>query len=128
DLSDPEDIKVTANDPGGTMVVHLGPTDFLAHYKLYVAHIAEWRQQFPNLQSVDLRFEGQVVVNPDKKDREIGRSGDLHPSKPKSGLPGTPGDRVIGKPAVAKPMVKPVTHKPAKATKRSPQRTQSAQR
>lgn len=66
DLSDPENVKVTANDPGGTMVVHLGKEDFLPRYKLYVAHIAEWRQQFQNVQSVDLRYEGQVVVNPDK--------------------------------------------------------------
>lgn len=66
DLSDPENVKVTANDPGGTMVVHLGASDFLGHYKIYVTHIAEWRQQFPNLQSVDLRYEGQVIVNPDK--------------------------------------------------------------
>ena len=40
--------------------------DFLPRYKLYVSHIAEWRQQFQNVQSVDLRYEGQVVVNPDK--------------------------------------------------------------
>ena len=66
DLSDPEDVKVTANDPGGTMVVHLGAQDFLPRYKLYVTHIAEWRQQFQNVQSVDLRYEGQVIVNPDK--------------------------------------------------------------
>jgi cell division protein FtsQ len=66
DLSDPENVKVTANDPGGTMVVHLGKEDFLPRYKLYVTHIAEWRQQFQNVQSVDLRYEGQVIVNPDK--------------------------------------------------------------
>jgi cell division protein FtsQ len=66
DLSDPENVKVTANDPGGTMVVHLGAQDFLPRYKLYVSHIAEWRQQFQNEQSVDLRYEGQVIVNPDK--------------------------------------------------------------
>jgi cell division protein FtsQ len=66
DLSDPEDVKVTANDAGGTMVVHLGAQDFLPRYKLYVTHIAEWRQQYQNVQSVDLRYEGQVVVNPDK--------------------------------------------------------------
>ena len=71
DLSDPEDVKVTANDPAGTLAIHLGNTDFLARYKLYLAHIAEWRQSYPNIQSVDLRYEGQVVVNPDTK-----RSGD----------------------------------------------------
>ncbi|HSM86260.1 MAG TPA: FtsQ-type POTRA domain-containing protein [Candidatus Limnocylindrales bacterium] len=65
DLSDPEDVKVTANEGGGTLLVHLGAQDFLQRYKLYVDHIGEWRQQFPNLQSVDLRYDGQIVVNPD---------------------------------------------------------------
>jgi cell division protein FtsQ len=65
DLSDPEDVKVTANDPGGAVVVHLGNENFLARYKLYAAHGAEWRQQFQDLQSVDLRYEGQIIVNPD---------------------------------------------------------------
>jgi cell division protein FtsQ len=103
ELSDPEDIKVTANDPGGTMVVHLGANDFLPRYKLYVAHIGEWRQQFPNLQSVDLRYEGQVVVNPDRS-----------PSSEK--------------PVVAKASaVKPLSHAVA-TKKRLPQRTQRAQR
>lgn len=106
DLSDPEDVKVTANDPGGTLVVHLGKSDFLPRYKLYVGHIAEWRQQFPNLQSVDLRYEGQVVVNPDKSP-ESPRS----PSSPKS-----------EKQVVA--AVKPVAHKVVKPKKHAPQRTQ----
>jgi cell division protein FtsQ len=65
DLSDPEDVKVTANDAGGAVVIHLGNSDFLSRYKLYVAHVTEWRQQFQNLQSVDLRYEGQIIVNPD---------------------------------------------------------------
>jgi cell division protein FtsQ len=107
DLSDPENVKVTANDPGGTMVVHLGAQDFLPRYKLYVTHIAEWRQQYQNVQSVDLRYEGQVVVNPDSRDREIGKSG----------------DRVIGTQQKA-----PVKPKIVKAKKNSPRRTQRAQR
>jgi cell division protein FtsQ len=65
DLSDPENVKVTANDPGGAVMIFLGSSDFLARFKLYVGHVAEWRQQFQNLQSVDLRYEGQIVVNPD---------------------------------------------------------------
>lgn len=111
DLSDPEDVKVTANDPGGTMVVHLGAQDFLPRFKLYVAHIAEWRQQFQNVQSVDLRYEGQVVVNPDKT-QEAGatrRHGDTE--KTSAGV------------TVAKPVAKPVSHKAA-AKKKLPQRTQ----
>ncbi len=84
DLSDPEDVKVTSNDLGGATVVHLGASDFLPRYKLYMAHVAEWRQQYPNLQSVDLRYEGRVVVNPDSGNREIGSSGDRVTGKPKT--------------------------------------------
>jgi cell division protein FtsQ len=69
DLSDPEDVKVTANEGGGTLLIHLGSSNFLDRYKLYLAHIVEWRQQFQNLQSVDLRYEGQIVVNPDKQEQ-----------------------------------------------------------
>jgi cell division protein FtsQ len=65
DLSDPENVRVTANDPGGAVLIHLGNSDFLTRYKLYVAHVGEWRQQFQDLQSVDLRYEGQIIVNPD---------------------------------------------------------------
>src|SRR5215469_722432 len=66
DLADPEDVRVTANGAGAVMV-HLGNSDLLSRYTLYVTHVAEWRQQFQNLRSVDLRYEGQIVVNPDAK-------------------------------------------------------------
>src|SRR5579859_8034824 len=121
DLSDPENVKVTANDPGGTMVVHLGKEDFLPLYKLYVAHIAEWRQQFQNVQSVDLRYEGQVVVNPDK-------TAEANPPL-KHGDPEKTGANAPSVKPVFKPVaVKAAKPKPAKAKKSSPQRTQRAQR
>jgi cell division protein FtsQ len=72
-LSDPEDVKVMADEGGGTLLVHLGSQDFLARYKLYLAHVAEWRKQYQNLQSVDLRYEGQVVVNPDEQQGSSGQ-------------------------------------------------------
>jgi cell division protein FtsQ len=121
DLSDPENVRVTANDPGGTMVVHLGAQDFLPRYKLYVTHIAEWRQQFQNVQSVDLRYEGQVIVNPDKpaEANPPRRHGDTE----KTGA-NVPAVKPVLRPVSAK-VAKP---KPAKAKKISPQRTQRAQR
>jgi cell division protein FtsQ len=66
DLSDPHDVKATVNDAGGTVLVHLGDEHFLDRYKLFVGHIGEWRQQFKNVESVDLRYEGQIIVNPDR--------------------------------------------------------------
>src|SRR6476646_4236110 len=65
DLSDPEDVKVATNDPDGEVLVHLGSANYLDRFKVYVAHLREWRQQFAKLESVDLRYDRQIVVNPD---------------------------------------------------------------
>ena len=66
DLSDPEDVKITVADPNGEVLVHLGSSDYLVRFKVYVAHIQEWRQQFQKVRSVDLRYDRQVIVNPDE--------------------------------------------------------------
>jgi cell division protein FtsQ len=126
DLSDPENVKVTANDAGGTMVVHLGSEDFLPRYKLYVTHIAEWRQQFQNVQSVDLRYEGQVIVNPDKEKTPEKLSPQINADKNDQKKPvlKTVSQKTVAagtkpviaktatKPAVKKAAVKPVAKKP----------------
>jgi cell division protein FtsQ len=65
DLSDPEDVKVLTNDPDGEVLVHLGSGNYLQRFKIYVAHLREWREQFSKLESVDLRYDRQIVVNPD---------------------------------------------------------------
>ncbi|HXY13449.1 MAG TPA: FtsQ-type POTRA domain-containing protein [Terriglobales bacterium] len=65
DLSDPDDVKITADDSAGPVLVHLGASDFLDRFKIYVTHVQEWRRQFARLDSVDLRYEHQIVVNPD---------------------------------------------------------------
>jgi cell division protein FtsQ len=70
DLSDPEDVKVLANDPDGEVLVHLGSSDYLDRFKIYVAHLREWRQQFQKLESVDLRYDRQIIVNPDLRGAE----------------------------------------------------------
>ncbi|MGC2367844.1 MAG: FtsQ-type POTRA domain-containing protein [Candidatus Sulfotelmatobacter sp.] len=65
DLSDLEDIKVRVNDPAGDVLVHLGSSDYLRRYKIFVSHAQGWRQQFQKLESVDLRYDNQIIVNPD---------------------------------------------------------------
>ena len=47
------------------MQVELGSSDYLKRYKTYVSHVQEWRQQFQKLESVNLRYDNQVIVNPD---------------------------------------------------------------
>jgi cell division protein FtsQ len=65
DLSDLDDLKVRVNDPAGDVLVELGSSDYLKRYKTYVSHVQEWRQQFQKLESVNLRYDNQVIVNPD---------------------------------------------------------------
>jgi cell division protein FtsQ len=65
DLSDLDNIKVRVNDPAGDVLVELGASDYLRRYKTYVSHVQEWRQQFQKLESVNLRYDNQVIVNPD---------------------------------------------------------------
>src|SRR5581483_3978347 len=65
DLSDPDDVKIVPNDPEGDVLVHLGSANYLDRYKLYMSHLKDWRHQFDKLESVDMRYERQIVVNPD---------------------------------------------------------------
>ena len=65
DLSAPDDVKVLVGDPQGEVLVHLGSSDYLDRYKIYVTHVQQWRQQFVKLESVDLRYDRQIIVNPD---------------------------------------------------------------
>jgi cell division protein FtsQ len=65
DLSDSEDVKVMTADSTGGVLVHLGNGSYLERYRIYVTHVEAWRQQFEKLESVDLRYDGQIIVNPD---------------------------------------------------------------
>ena len=65
DLTDTEDVKVLGADANGEVLVHLGSGNYLQRYKTYVTHVQQWRQQFDKLESVDLRYDGQIIVNPD---------------------------------------------------------------
>ena len=70
DLGDLEDVKVRVNDPAGDVLVHLGSSDYLRRYKIYVTHAQGWRQQFQKLESADLRYDSQIIVNPDMERTE----------------------------------------------------------
>ena len=62
DLTDPEDARVMMPEQGGDILAHFGEDHFLDRYQRYKAHIAEWKQQYPKLAAVDLRYEQQVVL------------------------------------------------------------------
>ncbi|MFT4113291.1 cell division protein FtsQ/DivIB [Silvibacterium sp.] len=62
DLSDAEDARATVPAKGTDLQLHFGDEKFLERYQVYQSHIAEWEQQYPTLVSVDLRYDGQVVL------------------------------------------------------------------
>ncbi|MBI3668919.1 MAG: FtsQ-type POTRA domain-containing protein [Acidobacteria bacterium] len=76
DLSDDRDLRATlaglpdalrgAGDPGAVLV-HFGDGDFVNKYRLLVENISQWRATAGRVDSVDLRFARQVVVNPENK-------------------------------------------------------------
>jgi len=131
DLSDLEDVKVRVNDPAGDVLVHLGSSDYLRRYKIYITHAQGWRQQFQKLESVDLRYDNQIIVNPDME--RIAKSVPLSPAaaraavaagvKPVSLLTRIgPNDRAVPKPAFELTQKKLDTSKSASsgATKPTP--------
>lgn len=63
DLTNPEDAVVTMPEQGGDVLAHFGQDQFEVRYQRYKTHIAEWRQQYPKLSSVDLRYDDQVILD-----------------------------------------------------------------
>jgi cell division protein FtsQ len=66
DLSNPDDVKITTSDGDDDVLVHLGASDFLPRYKIFLANVQQWRQQYKTLRSVDLRYDRQVILNADE--------------------------------------------------------------
>ncbi|MGP8250950.1 MAG: cell division protein FtsQ/DivIB [Terracidiphilus sp.] len=93
DLTDPEDARVLMPEQGADILAHFGQDRFVERYQRYKAHIAEWRQQYPNLAAVDLRYDQQVVLQ---------MASGKQASQPAPGANGTQ-PTVDGKPAAGTP-------------------------
>src|SRR5262249_20001979 len=72
DLSDAQDIRALLTGLGNVEVkqdpvsVHFGNSHFAGRYRLLLQYLDQWRQSSGGLDSVDLRFSGQVVINPER--------------------------------------------------------------
>lgn len=62
DLSDPEDVQGLVSSDKSEILLHFGEDNFLNRWREYQSHLAEWKQQYPHLASVDLRYDRQVVL------------------------------------------------------------------
>lgn len=67
DLSDPEDVKVTAKGGSGPVLLHLGNESFLPRFMVFLSNVQKWEQDRGKLESVDLRYGREVILNPDMR-------------------------------------------------------------
>ena len=72
DLADAADLRATLTGlPGfeseAPLVVRFGDQDFVNKYRLLVENVDQWRQRTGRIESIDLRFARQVVVNPESE-------------------------------------------------------------
>ncbi len=61
DLNDPEDLRVRMQDD--PTLLQIGQDHFLERYQRYKQNIAVWRQQHPDLVTVDLRYDQKAVLS-----------------------------------------------------------------
>lgn len=62
DLSDPEDVRVLLPSAGSDLLIHFGSEDFAARWQRLEEKLPGWKQQYPQLAGVDLRYQRQTVL------------------------------------------------------------------
>ena len=113
DVSDPEDLRATMPEQGSDILAHFGEGQFLHRLQIYKSHIAEWRQRYPRLIGVDLRYNGEVPLEmshetaaapaqnpPSTTAAKPSVAAKAPPAAAKS-LPSTPAKLPVAKPAAA---------------------------
>jgi cell division protein FtsQ len=147
DLTDSEDARVLMPEQGADILAHFGEDRFLERYQRYKAHIAEWRQQYPKLAAVDLRYDQQVVLQmtPGANGEQVTAGGETAPdkseAKPSAAEPTgiekpaqaakTPSGKLVAKDKNGKPAAKPITtasSKPKAATAKDSKKRAEAKR
>lgn len=67
DLGDAKDLRavLTGLGSGAAVTVHFGEGDFANKYRMLVENFAQWQASAGRVESVDLRYQRQIVVNPE---------------------------------------------------------------
>jgi cell division protein FtsQ len=70
DLGNPRDLRAVLTGLGSSndaqaVTVHFGQNDFTGKYRMLVENFAQWQANAGHVQSIDLQYSRQVVVNPD---------------------------------------------------------------
>jgi cell division protein FtsQ len=91
DISDASDVRATLAglsqmgiaglEDQGPLLVHFGNKDFESKFRVLVDNIAQWRATAGRVDSVDLRFSKQVVVNPETRTTASSAGSSAHPRR-----------------------------------------------
>jgi hypothetical protein len=70
ELGNPRDLRAVLTGLGGgqdadAVTVHFGREDFTGKYRMLVENFSQWQANAGKVQSIDLQYSRQVVVNPD---------------------------------------------------------------
>jgi len=70
DLSNPKDLRVVMTGLASAIdaqavTIHFGSGEFTGKYKMLVDNFSQWQANAGRVQSIDLQYSRQVVVNPD---------------------------------------------------------------
>ena len=70
DLSNPKDLRVvmtglTSVNDSQAVTIHFGTGEFTGKFKMLVDNFTQWQANAGRVQSIDLQYSRQVVVNPD---------------------------------------------------------------
>ena len=87
DLADPKDLRAVLTGLGNrggsdAVTVHFGDGDFTNKYRLLVEKFPEWQASTGRVESVDLRYQRQIVVNPETTAAEMKPAPRPAPAKP----------------------------------------------
>lgn len=100
DLVNPKDLRVVMTGLAGAgsnaqaVTIHFGQSDFVNKYRMLVENFAQWQVNAGRVQSIDLQYTRQVVVNPETSAIASARPATPRPEPPKATSP---------KPAPTKP-------------------------
>ncbi|MDD5542038.1 MAG: FtsQ-type POTRA domain-containing protein [Acidobacteriia bacterium] len=62
EVSDPDDVKALLKDD--PIVIQFGKSDYQERFKLYLSNIKRLKQEYPHIDSVDLRFKDRIIIKP----------------------------------------------------------------
>jgi cell division protein FtsQ len=100
DLSDPEDVRALLPSAGSDLLVHFGSDEFAARWQRLEEKLPGWRQQYPRLAGIDLRYQRQTVLEMSRASDEGTAPAAAAASTASAHMPAKAAPKTAGRPIV----------------------------